>query len=69
MSHNSHLWDFRDYVALTKYFFYTPDKMITIPKDKIMTITNASEEMIKSYTHLAKMYEKSPMMFRPKRKL
>ena len=28
--------------------------MITIPKDKIMTITNASEEMIKSYTNLIK---------------
>ena len=49
---------FRDYVALTKWTAYTPDKMITIPKDKIMTITNASEEMIKSYNHLAKMYEK-----------
>ena len=28
---------------------YTNDRHITIPKDKIMTITNASKEMIKSY--------------------
>ena len=28
---------------------YTNDKIVTIPKDKILTITNASNEMIKSY--------------------
>ena len=49
---------FRDYIALIRWTNYTADKIVTIPKDKIMTITNASEEMIKSYTHLAKMYEK-----------
>ena len=28
---------------------YTGDKIVTIPKDKIMTITNASNEMSTSY--------------------
>jgi len=39
----------KDYIALVKWAGYTNDKHITIPKDKIMTITNASKEMIKSY--------------------
>ena len=29
----------RDYIALIKWVNYTTDKVITIPKDKIMTIT------------------------------
>ena len=48
----------RDYIALVKWAGYTPDTMMNIPKDKILTITTASEEMIKSYKHLAKTYEK-----------
>ena len=31
---------------------YTNDKLVTIPKDKILTITNASNEMIKSYRNV-----------------
>ena len=32
--------------------------VITIPKDKILTITNASSEMGKSYEHMAVNYDK-----------
>lgn len=49
---------FRDYIALIRWTNYTNDKIITIPKDKIMTITNASADMIKSYFHLVKDYDK-----------
>ncbi len=48
---------FKDYIALIKWAAYTPDTVITIPKDKIMTITNASSEMGKSYEHMANSYE------------
>jgi len=48
----------KDYVALIKWSPYTPDQIITIPKDKIMTITNASKSMITSYFHLIKNYDK-----------
>jgi len=48
---------FRDYIALIKWAAYTPDIMITIPKDKIMTIVNASEEMKNSYRHIASTYD------------
>ena len=47
---------FKDYVALIKWAAYTGDTIVTIPKDKIMTITNASSEMQKSYVHLIKDY-------------
>jgi len=47
---------FRDYVALVKWTAYTPDNIITIPKTKIMTITNATEEMKKSYVNIIKDY-------------
>ena len=46
------------YVALIKWAAYTPDEIVTIPKDKIMTITNASGSMITSYFHLIKDYKK-----------
>ena len=37
---------FRDYIAMIRWTNYTnADKIVTIPKDKIMTITNASLEM------------------------
>ena len=48
----------RDYIALIKWTNYTPDKIITIPKDKILTITTAGGDMSKSYLNLAKEYDK-----------
>jgi len=47
---------FRDYVALVKWAAYTSDQVITIPKTKIMTITNATNEMQKSYVNIIKDY-------------
>lgn len=48
----------RDYVALMKWAAYTHDIIITIPKDKILTITNATDEMTKSYGNFAKDYDR-----------
>jgi len=48
---------FRDYVAMVKWTAYTSDAVITIPKQKIMTITNATNEMAKSYLHISKDYD------------
>jgi len=48
----------KDYIALIKWTAYTNDTIITIPKDKIVTITNATEEMTKSYIEVSKKYEK-----------
>tara|TARA_S200002703_G_C3652152_1_gene200195 strand:+ start:42 stop:467 length:426 start_codon:yes stop_codon:yes gene_type:complete len=48
---------FRDYIAMIRWTNYTSDKIITIPKDKIMTITNASLEMSTSYSDIVKNYE------------
>ena len=47
---------FRDYVALVKWAAYTSDQVITIPKQKIMTITNATNEMQKSYVNIIADY-------------
>ena len=55
---------FKDYIALIKWCAYTPDKVITIPKNKIMTITNASPEMITSYENIAVNYDKQPVPVR-----
>ena len=49
---------FRDYIALIRWTNYTSDKIVTIPKDKIMTITNASLEMSNSYVDIIKNYDK-----------
>ena len=49
---------FKDYVALIKWTSYTNDEIITIPIKKIMTITNASSEMEKSFIHMSKDYQK-----------
>jgi|TARA_R110002074_G_scaffold241518_1_gene413369 hypothetical protein len=49
---------FKDYVALIKWAPYTQDHIISIPKDKILTITNANTDMIKSYYHVAANYDK-----------
>ena len=48
---------FRDYIALIRWTNYTGDKIVTIPKDKIMTITNASLEMSTSYGEIVKNYD------------
>ena len=55
---------FRDYIDLIRWTNYTADKIVTIPKDKIMTITNASIEMSTSYGEITKNYDK---LDRPKR--
>ena len=47
----------KDYIALIKWAAYTNDQIITIPKDKIVTITNATDEMTKSYMDVSKKYE------------
>ena len=49
---------FRDYIALICWTNYTNDSIVTIPKDKILTITNASPEMAVSYSHIANNYNK-----------
>ena len=49
---------FKDYVALIKWAAYTNDEIITIPIKKILTITNASSEMIKSFEHMSSEYQK-----------
>ena len=53
---------FKDYIALIRWVNFTPDNIITIPKDKIMTIAGASKEMVKSYHLIEKDYHtlKSP---------
>ena len=48
----------RDYIALIKWVNYTPDKVVTIPKDKILTITKASDDMSKNYVNLANDYHR-----------
>ena len=48
---------FRDYIAVIRWTNYTNDKIVTIPKDKIMTITNASLEMSNSYGEIVKNYD------------
>ena len=48
----------KDYIALIKWAAYTNDQIISIPKDKIVTITNATDEMTKSYIEVSKKYEK-----------
>ena len=54
----------KDYVALIKWSPYTSDPIITIPKDKIMSIVNASGEMTKSYSHVVKGYDKQEPLAR-----
>ena len=41
-----------DYIALVKWVGFTNDKIITIPKDKIMTIANATEPFTRRYHKL-----------------
>ena len=49
----------KDYVALIKWSPYTRDAILTIPKDKILTIVNANIDMTKSYNHMMLSYDKS----------
>ena len=49
---------FRDYIALIRWTNYTSDKIVTIPKDKILTITNASTEMTVNYNEISRGYDK-----------
>ena len=55
---------FRDYIAMIRWTNYTSDKIVTIPKDKILTITNASTEMASSYFNIATNYDQKPMPVR-----
>jgi len=48
----------KDFIALIKWAAYTNDKVITIPKSKIMTITNATGTMCKNYVEIASKYDK-----------
>jgi hypothetical protein len=48
----------KDYVALIKWSPYTRDAILTVPKDKIMTIVNANPDMTKSYNHMMLSYDK-----------
>ena len=50
-----------DYIALVKWVGFTNDKIITIPKDKILTITNACAEVIKSYNDIKQEYNRPPV--------
>jgi len=54
----------KDYVALIKWSPYTKDFVLTIPKDKIMTIVNANNDMSKSYNYMMTNYEKSEPLAR-----
>ena len=54
----------KDYVALIKWSPYTRDGVLTIPKDKIMTIVNANPDMTKSYNHVVLGYDKSEPLAR-----
>ena len=49
---------FRDYIALIRWTNYTNDNVVTIPKDKILTITNASPEMTVNYNAIANNYHR-----------
>ena len=48
----------KDFIALIKWTAYTNDQIISIPKDKIITITNATESMSKSYLDVSSKYDK-----------
>lgn len=47
---------FKDFIALTKWAAYSGDIVVTIPKDKIMTVTNASPEMSRSWVKISEDY-------------
>ena len=45
-------------MALIKWAAYTNDEIITIPIKKILTITNATSEMSKTFEHMSNDYQK-----------
>ena len=47
-----------DYIALVKWVGFTNDKIITIPKDKILTIANATEPFTRRYNKLVQTINK-----------
>ena len=47
-----------DYIALVKWVGFTNDKIITIPKYKIMTIANATEPFTRRYNKLVQTINK-----------
>nr|BAR36205.1 hypothetical protein [uncultured Mediterranean phage uvMED] len=47
---------FKDYIALIRWVNFSPDNIITIPKDKIMTIAGATKEMAGQYAIISKDY-------------
>ena len=49
-----------DYIALVKWVGFTDDKIITIPKDKILTIANATEPFTRRYHMLVDSMNKAP---------
>jgi len=51
----------KDYVALIKWTSYSDDSIISIPKDKIMTITSAGKAMTNSYKNVSNGYDKATM--------
>lgn len=55
----------RDYIALIKWTAYTNDLIVTLPKDKIITITKATDELAKSYYDVSSRYD---LIETPKRK-
>ena len=52
----------KDYVALIKWTSYSDDSIISIPKDKIMTITSAGTAMSNSYVSVSSAYDKATMV-------
>lgn len=51
----------KDYVALIKWTSYSDDTVISIPKDKIMTITTAGSAMTNSYINVSAGYDRATM--------
>ena len=49
-----------DYIALVKWVGFTDDKIITIPKDKILTIATATAPFTKRYHVLVSSLSKQP---------
>ena len=49
-----------DYIALVKWVGFTDDKIITIPKDKILTIANATLPFTKRYHKLLETLKANP---------
>ena len=49
----------KDYVALIKWTSYSDDTIISIPKDKIMTITTAGTAMSNSYINVSSTYDQT----------